>query len=202
MTYAALQAQVIDWSHRSDLAARIPGFIELAERELFRELSLRAEDVSISGIASTDTIAIPAGINSIERVEIEAHGHRYTLSYSSPNGIAALTGAPNTPSRYVIEASVIRLLPPPDGPYDYTIYSTAEIDPLSDATPTNWLLENHVDLYLKAVLLQVAKFTKNAEDTARLMQEVGIALDAVRRADERKRFPIAGGLQIKPRSYR
>lgn len=201
-SYATLQTQVIDWSHRADLAARIPSFIELAERELFRELSLRSIEASVVGTTAGATIALPAGLSAFERIKITADGHETTLNYSSPNGIAALTSGPGLPARFLLEAGVIRLLPAPAGPYSYTIYYIPELAALSSANASNWLLANHADLYLKAALLQIAKFTKNEPDTARLLQEQSAALDSIKRADERKRFPIAGGMQIKPRSYR
>ena len=202
MTYATLQEDVIDWSHRTDLAARIPRFIALAENEIFRELVVRAVETSVDGSTSGDTITLPTGLLAFERIKIEASGHEYTINYTSPNGVEGLTGSTNRPSRYLVEDGVIRLLSAPDGPYSYTIYFIPVFAPLSDAAPSNWLLENHLDVYLKAALLQVAKFTKDPDDMMRLPQEVGAAIDSIKRADERKRFPIAGGLQIKPRSYR
>jgi hypothetical protein len=201
-TYAALLAQVADWSHRADLVARVPGFIEVAERELFRELSLRSIEASTSGTTSGATIAIPTGLSSFERIKINAAGHEFTLNYSSPNGIAVLTSAPGCPFRFLLEDGAIRLLPAPGGAYSYTIYYIPELSALSASNTSNWLLANHADLYLKAALLQVAKFANNQPDVVRLEREVAVALDSIKRADERKRFPIAGGLQIKPRSYR
>lgn len=200
--YDYLKTQVIDWSHRADLAARMPGFIELAERELFRELALRSVETSESGTTSGEVLALPDNCNAISRVEIEASGNRYTLNYSSPNGVEALTGSVNQPSRFLIENAQIRLIPAPDGPYDYTIFYSPELAPLTDTNSGNWLLANHADLYLKASLLQVAKFCQKDADVMRLTQEVGAALDSVKRADERKRFPVSGGMQIKPRSFR
>jgi hypothetical protein len=202
LDYAELQTQVIDWTHRADLASRIPEFIRIAESELFREFALHNIETSISGTTSGSTITIPVGLSAFERIKIEAHGHEYTLDYTSPNGISALSGSTNTPTRFVIENGVVNLYPAPDGEYSYTIYYIPTLSALSEANTSNWLLENHPDLYLKATLLQVAKFTKNQFDIDRLAQEVGGAVNSIIRSDERKRFPIAGGLQIKPRSYR
>ena len=200
--YSWLVAAIADWSHRSDLAARIPGFIDLAERELFRELSLRNIETSIGGQTSGGTIAMPAGLSSFERIELEAGGTNYTLNYTSPNGVEGLTDSTSRPSRYFIQDGVINLLSAPDGPYNYTIFYIPDLAALSELSVTNWLLTNHSDIYLKAGLLQVARFIGNMEDVGRLVQEVAQALDSIKRADERKRFPVAGALQIKPRNAR
>lgn len=200
--YADLQAQVVSWSHRSDLTTQIPMFIEIAEREIFRELAIRGVEASSTGSTSGETIAKPADMDALQRIEIEAHGAKYTLDYTSPNGIVELTASTGQPRRIVIEAGAIRLIPAPDGTYTYTLFYTPVLTPLTDVLPTNWLLTNHSDVYLKGALTQVAKYTKNLNDTVRLIQETGAAVDAIRRSDERKRFPIAGGLQIKPRNAR
>lgn len=201
-SYADLQAQAIAWSHRADLASSMPGFIEIAEREMFRELTLRSIEMSVSGTTSGDAIAFPADADSIERIKLEYAGNSSSLSYTSPNGLESLAAASGRPSRFTVEDGVIRLLAAPAGPYSYTIYYMPKLIGLSDSYPSNWLLANHSDLYLKAVLLQVAKFVEKMEDVARLIQEVAAGIDSVSRADERKRFPVSGGLQIKPRSYR
>lgn len=200
--YDWLLTAAVDWSHRTDLTSRIPEFIDLAERELFRELSLRNIETSISGQTSGATIDMPDGLSSFERIQIDAGGIEYTLNYTSPNGVEGLTDSTNRPSRYFIQDGVINLLSVPDGPYNYTIFYVPELTSLSESTDTNWLLTNHSDIYLKATLLQIARFTKNMDDVMRLGPEVAAALDSIKRADERKRFPIAGALQIKPRNAR
>lgn len=200
--YATLKSEVASWSHRTDLTTTIPGLIDIAECEIFRELALRNVETSVSGTTSGDTLTFPDDAESVERIKLEYAGTSATLDYTSPNGLSALLGSLGRPSRYTVENGAIRLLAAPDGPYSYTIYYVPKLASLSDAAPSNWLLLNHADLYLKACLLQVAKYNKNPDDIVRLTQEVAAALDSVKRADERKRFPIAGGLQIKPRSYR
>lgn len=200
--FNTLVERIIAWSHRADLEDKMQEFIELAEMEIFRELTMRSIEASAAGTTEGGAIPLPDSVSAIERVEIEANGHRYTLNYTSPNGIETLTGSTDRPTRIVVENGEIRLIPAPSGPYAYTVYYIPVLAALTASNPTNWLLVNHADVYLKGVMRQLSMYTKNAADAQFYSQELGIALNSVGRLEERKRFPIAGGLQIKPRSVR
>jgi len=201
-TYAELQTELISLSHRSDLATILPTLIGLAEAEVFRELSLRGIETSATGATSGETLAIPADADSVQRIEIESGGYKYTLSYTSPNGIETLTGSTDRPQRFLFENGSIRLIPAPNGSYTYTIFYVPKLTALSDSNPTNWLLTNHHDVYVKASLVQIHKHTRNAEQAALVGNDLVTALGSVQRSDERKRFPSTGGMQIKPRGVR
>jgi hypothetical protein len=200
--YASLKASAIDWTHRTDLASRAPEFVQLAEKDIFRELSLRKIEAKVSGNTTSDTIAIPAESGSLDRLELEANGRKYTIDYTSPNGITTLTVGVNLPCRFTVEEGAIRLLPQPAAEYTYTLFFVPLLSALSDSNPTNWLLTNHPDVYQWGTCLQIAIWSGDAEDKATFEPLYRTAIDSVRRFDDRQRFPASGGLQIKPRSYR
>lgn len=200
--YATLQTVAADQAHRADLASRMPRFIQLAENEIFRTLALRKVEAKSTGTTSGETLAIPAGCAQLERIEIEASGHKYTLDYTSPNGIEALTGSTDLPTRFTVENGAIRLIAAPAGPYTYSIFYVPLLTALSDVAPTNWLLLNYPDVYLWGTCLQIAIFSGEEGDKATFAPMFLGAIDSVRRFDDRQRFPASGGLQIKPRSVR
>lgn len=202
LTYATLQTLATSWTHRTDMAAQMPRFIALSEAEIFRELTLRNVEASVSGTTSGNTITLPADLAAFQRCIIQANGQEYTLDYTPPASARSLTGALGLPTRFTVENGVLRLYSAPDGPYSYTIFYLPQLTALSNTNTSNWLLENHEDVYLKSTLLQVAKFAKNFAEVDRLSAELGTALDSIKRSDERKRFPASGGMQIKPRSAR
>lgn len=200
--YTALKAGVLDWSQRADLAGQVPAFIELAERAMFRSLPLRLTETTQTGTTSGDTIALPVALNAIERVEIESGGVRYTLNYTSPNGIERLTVGSGLPSLYTVEAGALRLIAAPGGEYTYTIYYLETPAFLSDSDPSNAILAAHPDLYLWGALVELARFIMDGEMEQRFLAAYGAVLTSIRAADERRRFPISGGLQIRPRGVR
>ena len=204
VNYATLQTAVASALHRATdttLLAEMPRFIQLAELDIFRELPLRQIETSASGTTVGATIAIPAGTSSIERLSVVTNGRDYSLDYTSPNGIDALTTA-SLPTRYTVENGVIRLLSPPAGNYAYTLYLIPDLTPLSVATLTNWLILNAPDVYYYAVKSQAESWSQDPQSAAESMGLSERAVASIRRKDERRRFPVSGGLQIKPRGFR
>lgn len=59
---------------------------------------------------------------------------------------------------YTIEGNSIIIAPQVGTDADYTLQYYAAIPALSDASPTNWLITAHPDLYLYAVLAQSAPY--------------------------------------------
>ncbi len=196
--YTELQAAIGSHSHKESLSAQFPEWIMLAEATILRELKLRTNEVSATGTA-TGSIAFPAGLGRIVRLEITDSGSRYVLDYASP-GYEALAEA--HPHAYTVQDDAIRLIPPPSGAYDYALHYIPNLEALSDSNPTNWALTNCPDVYLYGSLCQMARWTKDDEEFARYVPMFQGAMDSVKRVDEAKRFPTSGGLQIKPRNAR
>ena len=201
-TYTDLLNRVSEWSQREDLLALVPNFIELAEKTIFRELPLRSIETSATGTTTSDTIAQPADCLSIERLEIVANGYKYTLSYTSPNGIEALTGTTSKPSRYTVENGNIRLISPPSSAYSYTLYYIPQVLPLSTTVLTNSIFALSPDVYLFGALMELSRYIMDGEMEAKYGARFSQTLDSMKRKDERQRFPISGGLQIKTRGAR
>lgn len=199
--YTKLQAGILDWAQRADLASKVPAFIEMAERSMFRT-PLRASETSISGTTSGDTIALPAVLNAIERLELQRDGVKYTLDYTSPNGIEALTVSGGLPSRYTIENGALRLIAAPAGDYTYTIFYLPTPDFLAAGNPSNAILASAPDVYLWGSLVELARFIIDSEQEARFLAAYTAALTSFKSADDRRRLPQSGGLQIKPRNAR
>ena len=58
--YASLQSEIADWSHRSDLATKIPTFIQLAEAKLSTQIRDRKLEVTLNdSIAAGGTYTLP-----------------------------------------------------------------------------------------------------------------------------------------------
>lgn len=201
-TYAELQSTLLTLSHRTDLATILPTLIGLAEDEIFRELTLRGIETSVSGTTNGATIALPADMDTPSRIKIASGGTEYTINYASPNGNDRFSTGTDRPARFTIEDGAIQLIPAPNGPYAYTLFYVPVLPHLSASNTTNWLLTNHSDVYVKAGLLEIHKHTRSTEQIAMTEPRLAAALDSVKRADERKRYPQSGGLQIKPRGVR
>ena len=195
MTYSELKSLLADYLHRTDLTAKIPGFIALAESFLFRELSIKELEIAVTGTAIDGLIALPADCASVGRVTVSLSGHESAIDYAS-NPHAYPAGEAAT---YTLESGGLRL----DSPASvYTLYYAPKLTALGDLNTSNWLLANAPDLYLAASQLEGARYTRDAEQIALLSNTLPALLDSVQRLTKRTGQPQRGGLQIKPRGIR
>lgn len=195
MTYATLQTDVAAYLHRTDLTAEIPGFIALAEAEIFRELAVREVETTATGTTTGALIALPLDFASVVRITATSGGTEFDLIYGfDPNAIN--TGVP---TRYLIEGTSLRFSG--GSGVAYTLHYKAIIPPLSVSQTTNWVLDNAPDLYLYASIVQACEYTQDRELAATLEPKVAQLIDSVRRLSMRRQMPDRGGLQIKPRTY-
>lgn len=201
--FDTLQTAVLSELKRTgdvSLTAELPGFIQLAEAEIFRELQLRRTETIITGTTSSATIALPVG-SAIERVSITANSRDYSLDYTSPNNLRVFSSA-GQPARYTVENGIIKLLPAPNGPYTYALYTVPNLAALSASNPTNWVITNAPDVYLFGTVVHAANWTRDAEAVAIYRPQFDRALSSVQRNDLNARLPRSGGLQTKPRGNR
>ena len=195
--YASLQAEVISESHRADLASKITAFIQRAEREMVRQLPLRSLEKTATG-TSTGTITLPTDFESVVQLTLNANGREYPMDYTSPNGVSGYVSG--NPNRYTMLGGVLKFIAPTGG--DYTLHYISKIPPLSDANTTNFILAEHPDAYLYGTLVQLHMFTRDDAEVGKYAPLFNVVMSQIASQDARKRLPSAGGMQIKPRSYR
>lgn len=186
-TYAELQAAAANWLVRSDLTARIPEFIALAEARLNRVLRTRlAEaDVALSAAYGARKVGLPAGYTEPLRVWIEDPGGRAELPFleASLMGAASLRGRPGA---WTIDGVDVAFDRPCDQAYDLTLRMLAAFA-LSDAQPTNALLSDAPDLYLFATLAEASPFLRDADLAAAYETKLGRAIVELNTKEARSR---------------
>lgn len=196
MNYTQLQTQVASYLHRTDLTVQIITFIELAESYLFRELHIKEMQIAVTGTTTGGYATLPADFGSVARLAVTYAGASRTLDYMAvPNmPVASIS----SPSNYALENNKLRIWGASDG-QAYTLYYIPAFQNLSASVSTNWLLTNAPELYLDAACLQGAKYLRNYAEADRLMGNITLSLDSVKRFSERRGQPYIGGMQIKVR---
>jgi hypothetical protein len=180
-TFADLQTAIAGWLLRSDLTARIPDFISLAEAQINRDVRhWRMESRASVSLGSRYTVLPTDWVDTI----------RATLSVSSSQALklaslvemdalrAANSDATGTPRYYAHVAGSLEVYPTPDTTYTLEIYYTQKVPALSISATTNWLLTDSPDVYLYGSLIQSAPYL--VED-ARIAVWAGLYRDAVDR---------------------
>jgi hypothetical protein len=205
-TYANLQAEIIAWSDREDLAAKIPQFIMLTEKAMdIRKLKVKEQLVDVVGYvdSTTPTIAFPnapftevwqavptgSWTGDISAPVVESYDGKplerlSTLMLLNQN--QANLGVPqyfcDTPT-----STAWRFWPL--APYEITVTVYGKTIPLSDTNPINAILTNYPHLYLYGALAEIERYLKipPAESQGWAREFVG-ALDAANLATQQSLY--------------
>ena len=166
-TFAELKTAAANWLDRSDLTARIPEFITLAEARFNRILRTRdMETVStaISTAAGTREYSLPTGFVQMKEFHLTTDPLT-PLAYITPEMMTRIWAGSGRgkPEVFTIIADNVRLGPNPDAVYTTSMLYYKTFTALSDAATTNDMLTNNPDVYLYGVLLEAEPFIMNDE---------------------------------------
>lgn len=97
-------------------------------------------------------VALPADFMSMRSVYIDTCP-RVPLEYMTPSQMSEKWGCEiGTPENYTIIGSDISFGPSPDKQYSVVLIYQKELAALSEENPSNWLLDEHPDIYLFGAL--------------------------------------------------
>ncbi|RVH49334.1 phage adaptor protein [Sinorhizobium meliloti] len=183
--YASLLVDAGEYSGREDIAHNFPRFLGLAELKLNR--GLRVADMEV-----TDEISLIDGDGTLPADFLEAREvknasgipiravslQQLTNSYMDRVGTPA--------AAYAIVGSTIRVRPVSEN--DLTVTYYARIPALTPSNPTNWLLEKAADVYLFALVNEIAIWGKDVEGATAAQQLLMLAISGLKIEDERSRW--------------
>lgn len=166
-TYGELQSAVGNWLARPGdptLAPFVPDFIRLAEARIARDLRIRAMEQRATAEIVSAYVALPERFLEMRNLQLDTDPVT-RLELMSPEQIDAQRIGPRNgrPRWYCVLGDEIQLAPAPDGPYVAEMTYWRQLEPLSPAEPSNWLLANAPDVYLYAALLEATAFIGNDE---------------------------------------
>lgn len=184
-TYADLKSAIADWLERSDLAARIPDFILLAESRLNRLFRGRMNEVNavLAVVPGTRTLALPAAFS--EAISVQLDGCPEALRFVDPALIVVRTD-PGRPVYWTIDAGNLAFERPGDQAYAVRFRYMRRFT-LSDAEPSNPLLAEYPDLYLFGALLEAAPFLRDADLLALFQVRFNAALQEANGKEKQNR---------------
>jgi hypothetical protein len=206
-SFSDLKAAVPNWLRRADLAAMVPDFIMLAEREMDRTLRTALQLGEAAVTIDAEFIAAPASLRMVRSFRLTG-GMGRLLREVTPEQMAQRKAAPHalaaSPREFTVVGAQIEVWPVPDRAYSAVIELQAGIVPLSDANPTNWILAGHPDAYLFGALAAGAAYAKNDERAAayqaRFERVLGDIQEALRTSYDRT-LRADAGLQPAARTF-
>lgn len=195
-TYSELQAAVADWLERSDLVARTPDFIALAEAQINRALRQREMMRRSTAVISDPFSAVPIDLAEARLITLSDGAEEWELAPATPEQIGgfATGGAIGRPRFWSLVGGEFRYYPAPDRSYEARLLYLRKTPPLTSAAPTNWLLTNHPDVLLFGALKEAGPFLQDPDRTATFEAKYRTALAEVKEAE---RSPV-GRLRVEP----
>ena len=193
-TYTELKDAVADWLDRSDLTARIPDFITLAEARVSRDLRIRAMEVrsTMTTTAGKQYFNLPTNYIQMRNIQLNTNPTA-ALEYITPEMLDRLYGSNTTgkPRAYTLIGDEIQLAPIPDSTYTLEMAFYEKFSPLGDGTGgsvvSNWLTSNAPDVLLYGALLEAEPFIKNDERVGLWVNAYNSAITKIQSADSRDR---------------
>tara|TARA_B110000261_G_scaffold162035_1_gene204790 strand:+ start:859 stop:1506 length:648 start_codon:yes stop_codon:yes gene_type:complete len=193
-TYTELKDAVADWLDRSDLTARIPDFIALAETRINRELRIRPMEVrsTMTTTSGNQYFNLPGGYIQMRNIQLNTNPTT-PLEYITPEMMDRLYGSSTTgkPRAYSLIGDEIQLAPIPDSAYYLEMAFYEKFTSLGDGTSgtvtSNWLTLNAPDILLYGALMEAEPFIKNDERIPVWLNGYSSAIDKLQRADSKDR---------------
>lgn len=151
----------------SETVAQLPTLIRLAEYRLDRMLTTpqRETSESVGTTASIAFVSLPTYLRQLDHAYIDGDYPLERVSLNTLHGEYGETSG--KPKVYAISEGEMWLGPLPDGEYEIRLTYLTRLDPLSVTNTSNWLLRQHADAYVCAVVAQVESFRDNDERASR-----------------------------------
>ena len=181
-TFSDLKASVSTWLARSDMAGMAEDFITLAEARLNRELNPVETEATLTGVASSRGIDVSA--QAVEEpialfIADSATGNEREVLKKGPGEFAFVTDE-GAPTIWSLDGNQIVFDRPVDQAYSFRFRFTQRFK-LSNDNPTNWLLDNHPDVYLAAVLVWGGVLKRDSDHAAMFLPVLAEGLPSVKR---------------------
>jgi hypothetical protein len=190
--YTQLQASVIDWSFRTDMASRLPEFIQLCESDMQVRCKLVDFEASATITVTAGLGTLPSGFTGMRAIYWDGDTTR-PLKYVTPDQFDKLSNYSGQGYWYTITGTSLKVAPMTDGTAVMTY--KARFDALSVTNATNVILDLYPDAYLHGTLLQLAVFTRDEK----LAQKEGALFEACIeriRTDNNQRKYAGATLQV------
>lgn len=150
--YASLVAAVASHTVRDDLDAEMPRFVQMSEALMKRRLRTMDTERTVTVTVAAGLLALPADCLSVKAVSDVAGD--VAARYDFPG--------PDVRSYFERRGDALLLTPALDDGAVVRVTYQAAFEPLADGT-TNWLIEDHPDVYFYGILAQAYAWLRDPE---------------------------------------
>jgi hypothetical protein len=203
MTYSELKTNIANYLNRSDLTDQMDMFIDNVEGEVNRRVRRKEMIKRATATADAQYLSLPTdwleGIN----VEITSNDFSPILQQSIESldiYRKSINNKTGQPVYFAFVDDTMELAPTPDTSYTLQLTYYSKIDALSDSNTSNFLSNNHPDVYLYGALKHASIYLMEDERVAMFSQLFEKALEELKMEQEKAEFG-KGSLMQRRRSY-
>lgn len=187
MNWGQIKAAVAAYANRTDLAAMMPTFLELAEQRIYNG---GAEgDVPPLRLSTMLTTVNPASptlpVDFIEMKRVSAvmdATYKKALDFKPLEITAAMEGASGEPTYYSLQNTGLVYAPTFTYPVEIIYY--ARFSPLVNDVDTNWLTANASTAYISAMLIEVGYYLRDNDLAQRELARFASSVNAMQAQDD------------------
>jgi hypothetical protein len=161
-TYGGLKDWIASELDRGDLEAQIPNFIRLCEYTIDRRLLHVRRETTLAINITGETYTLPSDFRQLTSIHLMTDPAQQIEMASSARLSEGFKGT-GQPLACSVENGLLRFGPSPDADYTARMTYLKAFNKLSDVEPTNWILQNHADIYVYGSLLQGEAYLVNDE---------------------------------------
>lgn len=197
--YSDLKTQIIDFSHRNDIASKIDDFIVLAEEAMYanpnfplqlRQMEARAE----ATMNATRFLALPDGFITMRRLKLNIGSESCDVRYVAPDQMR-IYGASGQP-RYFTVTSQLEFDRVPDSAYTVDMQYSAIPTALSSSNTTNVVLTNHPSAYLYGALWAAFGWANDDQQEAKYLAKFLGIIEGINKKYKQGRYGPAPAMRI------
>ena len=192
-TYQELQDHIANTLIRSDLTTVITSFIQLAEAGFKRDKRFRKLTDRGNFSVSADGSTLPSDFQSLESWYHNGPTFYGPIKVVNSDMIGHLKGnkfggVPGTPAFASIVDGTARYAPEPNDTFITQMLYWRKVAPLSTTNTTNWLLDDHPDIYVYGSLVHSAPYLKDDNRLPMWQELLNAAVEQLDDATEEEMF--------------
>ena len=197
--YSDLKTQIIDFSHRNDIASKVDNFIILAEEAMYanpnfplqlRQMEARAE----ATMNATRFLALPDGFITMRRLKLNIGSESCDVRYVAPDQMR-IHGASGQP-RYFTVTSQLEFDRVPDSTYTVDMQYSAIPTAISASNTTNVVLTNHPSAYLYGALWAAFGWANDDQQEAKYLAKFLGIVEGINKKYKQGRYGPAPAMRI------
>lgn len=203
MTYSELKTNIASYLNRSDLTNQLDIFIDQAEAEINRKIRTKDMVKRANAVLENQYLTLPS--DWMEAINVEIVSNNFSpLFQQSVESLdvyrRSIDNSSGQPVYFAIVNDTLEFAPTPDQSYDLQLTYYAKITPLSDSNTSNFVSNDHPDVYLYGALKHASVFLMEDDRAILFNNQFEKAIEEIRMEDEKAKF-AKGSLLQRRKSY-